>query len=175
MLERSAYRLQISCCLERSSYRWRISSEHHFAFEAAPAQAPLLFASIMQADSVPYYTMFACPWAGECLEKAWKRARVWGWNEDECRNYLNNHRRYSSKHASRQLAEGDEAVEQAQIEKLTMTSKEAQEWQRAWDDRDGHQRAETPKMDREKEEREKQVKQVEQGAGGGGPGAAAAD
>ena len=45
-----------------------------------------------------YFYCRACPRAEQCSAKAWKRASIWGWSEDECRKRLQNHLASSSLH-----------------------------------------------------------------------------
>ena len=51
-----------------------------------------------------WFSVEQCPRAEQCTEQAFKRAKVWGWTEQECRDQLYRHLRTSGFH---QLSEED--------------------------------------------------------------------
>ena len=60
-----------------------------------------------------------CPRAEECTEQAFKRAKVWGWTEQECRDQLYRHLRTSGLH---HLSEEDAGGIVESVEMKSVTS-----------------------------------------------------
>ena len=78
-----------------------------------------------------YFYCRACPRAEQCSAKAWKRASIWGWSEDECRKRLQNHLASSSLHKEEFEAENgltpEEEAAVAEVVEATVTESDVME------------------------------------------------
>ena len=56
-----------------------------------------------------------CPFKGDCSAPSWKKAKVWGWTEKECKEQLRHHLKESILHKSLQK-KGSKAVDKVVAE-----------------------------------------------------------
>lgn len=63
------------------------------------------------AEGQQFFYVQHCPLDLECSQQSWRKARVWGWTEDECRARLLHHLICSSHHAGHNEEEVEAIVE----------------------------------------------------------------
>ena len=113
-------------------------SKRSFGLQQVVLQRFLFFDTVVAMGSFDpsdlgraYFYCRACPRAETCSAKAWKRASIWGWSDDECRKRLQNHLASSSLHKEEFEAENgltpEEEAGVAEVVEATVTESDVME------------------------------------------------